>query len=106
MIPMWEFVVKYWVEFVFGLVAAGLVAGYKRLAKKVQDSKVMEQAVADGMKYLLMFKMREEGEKYLADERCSIEHKHEFEKVYNAYHALGGNGTITALKDKVLQLPI
>lgn len=103
---MWEFVVKYWVEFVFGLVAAGLIAGYKRLATKVQSNKETEKAIADGMKYLLMFKLREEGEKYLTESRCSIEEKHEFEKVYNAYHALGGNGTITALKDKVLQLPI
>lgn len=105
-ILMWDFVVKYWVEFVFGLVAAGLIAGYKRLATKVQSNKETEKAIADGMKYLLMFKLREEGEKYLTESRCSIEQKHEFEKVYNAYHALGGNGTITALKDKVLQLPI
>ena len=27
-------------------------------------------------------------------------------KLYNAYHALGGNGTITAVHDKILQLPI
>lgn len=103
---MWEFVLKYWVEFLFGIVAAGLIAGYKKLAGKIQGEKETEKAIADGMKYLLMFKLREEGEKYLTDGKCSTEHKHEFEKVYNAYHALGGNGTITALKDKVLQLPI
>ena len=27
-------------------------------------------------------------------------------KLYNAYHALGGNGTITAVYDKICQLPI
>jgi len=105
-IVLWDFVVKYWVEFIFGIIAAGLIAGYKRLAGRVQHDKETEKAIADGMKYLLMFKLREEGEKYLTDGKCSTEHKHEFEKVYNAYHALGGNGTITALKDKVLQLPI
>ena len=104
--PMWEFVVKYWVEFLFGIVAAGLIAAYKKLAGKIQSDKQMEQAIADGMKYLLMFKLREEGERYLKEGHCMTEHKHEYEKVYNAYHALGGNGTITALKDKVLQLPI
>lgn len=103
---MWDFVVKYWVEFLFGIVAAGLIAGYRKLSAKVQQSKNTEQAIADGMKYLLMFKLREEGEKYLTENRCSTEHKHEYEKVYAAYHALGGNDTITALKDKVLQLPI
>lgn len=103
---MWEFVLKYWVEFVFGLVAAGLVAAYRKMEVKIQNNKETEKAIADGMKYLLMFKLREEGEKYFTDGHCNIDQKHEFEKVYTAYHALGGNDTITALKDKVLQLPI
>lgn len=103
---MWDFVLKYWVEFAFGLVAAGLVAAYRKMAVKIQNNKETEKAIADGMKYLLMFKLREEGEKYLTDGHCNIDQKHEFEKVYTAYHALGGNDTITALKDKVLQLPI
>lgn len=103
---MWEFVLKYWVEFLFGIVAAGLIAGYKKLATKIQSNKETEKAIADGMKYLLMFKLREEGEKYMKEGRCTTEHKHEFEKVYNAYHALGGNDTITALKDSVLRLPV
>ncbi len=103
---MWDFVLRYWVEFLFGIVAAGLIAGYKKLASRIQSDKETEKAIADGMKYLLMFKLREEGEKYLSEGKCSTEHKHEYEKVYDAYHALGGNGTITALKDKILQLPI
>lgn len=106
MIKLWEFVVKYWVEFLFGIVAAGLIAGYKKLSAKVQSDKDTEKAIADGMRCLLMFKLREEGEKHLTDGRCSTENKREFEKVYNAYHALGGNDTITALKDQVLRLPI
>lgn len=106
MIELWDFVVKYWVEFLFGIVAAGLIAGYKKLSAKLQSDKDTEKAIADGMKYLLMFKLREEGEKHLTDGRCSTETKREFEKVYNAYHALGGNDTITALKDQVLRLPI
>ena len=103
---MWDFIVKYWVEFAFGLVAAGLIAGYKKLAGKVQTDKETEKAIADGVKYLLMFKLREEGETYLTENRCSIEQKHEYEKVYAAYHALGGNDTVTELKNKILQLPI
>ena len=103
---MWEFMLKYWVEFLFGIVAAALIAGYRKLAARIQADKETEKAIADGMKYLLMFKLREEGEKYLMDGHCNTDHKHEYEKVYNAYHALGGNGTITALKDQVLRLPV
>ena len=56
MIVLWDFVVKYWVEFIFGIVAAGLIAGYKRLAGRVQHDKETEKvdktdtkdAVTDG----------------------------------------------------------
>ena len=47
---MWDFVLKYWVEFAFGLIAAGLIAGYKKLATRIQSDKETEQAIADGMK--------------------------------------------------------
>lgn len=103
---MWEFVVKYWVEFAFGLVAAGLIGAYKHLYKKVKDNRSMEKAVAEGVKYLLMFQLREEGERYLKDKKCSIEDKREYEMVYDAYHALGGNNAITTLRDQVLNLPV
>ena len=103
---MWEFIVKYWLEVVFGLIVTGLTTAYGILARRIKAAKSTDQAIADGMKYLLMFKLREEGEKHLHDGKCSIEAKHEYEKVYNAYHALGGNGTITSLKDQILKLPV
>ncbi len=103
---MWDFIIKYWVEFLFGIIAAGLMAGYRAMAKKIRDGKKTESAVAEGMKYLLMFKLREEGERYVHEGKCSTDEKREFEKVYLAYHELGGNGTITSLKDQVLNLPV
>ena len=43
MMPMWEFVLKYWVEFAFGLVAAGLVAAYRKMAVKIQSNRDTEK---------------------------------------------------------------
>ena len=103
---MWDFVVKYWVEFLFGLVAAGLIAGYKKLANRIQSDKETEKAIADGMRCLLMYQLREEGEKHINAGSCTIDDKREFERAYNAYHTLGGNGTITSLKDQVIALPL
>lgn len=102
---MWEFIAKYWLEFVFGIVAAALTGAYAKLSKRVKETKAREQAIGDGVKYLLMFQLRELGEQYIADGKCSTEFKHEYEKVYIAYHALGGNGTITRLMEDVLRLP-
>ncbi len=103
---MWDFVLKYWVEFAFGLIAAGLAGAYKHLSRKVKENRTVEKAVAEGVKYLLMFQLREEGERYLRSNKCSIEDKREYEMVYNAYHELGGNNAITTLRDQVLNLPV
>jgi hypothetical protein len=103
---MWEFILKYWVEFLFGIIAAGLVAGYKKLANRIQSDKETEKAIADGMRCLLMYQLREEGEKHITAGSCTIDDKREFERAYNAYHMLGGNGTITSLKDQVIALPL
>lgn len=102
---MWDFIAKYWLETVFGVIVAALTAAYGVLAKRIKANRDQDKAIADGVKYLLMFQLREEGEKYLADGRCGTEQKHEYEKVYNAYHALGGNDTITELKGQILRLP-
>ena len=102
---MWEFIAKYWLEGLFGVVVTLLTAAYRKLAKRVEANRITDQAIADGVKYLLMFQLRELGEQYIADGKCATESKHEYEKVYNAYHALGGNDTITQLKSQVLSLP-
>lgn len=102
---MVDWIVKYWIEVVFGLIVAGLGIAYKRLAVKIKDTKAKDDAIAEGVKYLLMLQLREKGEQYLRDGYCSTEQKHEYEKAYSAYHALGGNDTITALKESVLKLP-
>lgn len=100
-----EWIVKYWIEVVFGAIVTVLGLAYKRLASKLKDAKSKDDAIAEGVKYLLMLQLREKGEQYIRDGYCSTEQKHEYEKAYNAYHALGGNDTITALKESVLKLP-
>lgn len=103
---MWEFVVKYWLEVVFGFIVAALTAAYGTLAKRLKATKLTDQAIADGMRCLLMYQLRAEGEKHITAGSCSVDDKREFERAYNAYHTLGGNGTITSLKDQVMALPL
>ena len=102
---MLDFIIKYWLEVLFGGFLTLLGFLYKRMSKRIKENSERDQAIADGMKYLLMFKLRDEGERKIAEGHCSAQDKHEYEKVYNAYHALGGNDTITELKNQVLRLP-
>ena len=43
---------------------------------------------------------------YRKENGISTQDLETMDKLYTAYHALGGNGTITAVHDKILELPI
>ena len=46
------------------------------------------------------------GKQYIAQEHISVEALDDFEHLYNAYHALGGNGTGTEIYKRVKELPM
>ena len=55
---IWEFIVKYWLEFVFGLIASGIVTGvtlmYKQRKKKAEDrQEQMNKDIAKNIKTIL-----------------------------------------------------
>ena len=52
---MLEFIIKYWMEWGFGIVAGGLTLAYRRLSKKVKEQKDENKAMKDGLKAILLF---------------------------------------------------
>ena len=55
---IWEFIIKYWLEFVFGLIASGIVTGvtfmYKQRKKKAEDrQEQMNKEIAKNIKTIL-----------------------------------------------------
>lgn len=46
------------------------------------------------------------GKQYIEREYVTIEDMKDFEYLYKAYHALGGNGTGTEIYERVKNLPI
>lgn len=46
------------------------------------------------------------GKQYIAQEHISVEALDDFEHLYKAYHALGGNGTGTEIYKRVKELPM
>lgn len=92
---MLEFIVKYWAQWLFGIVAAGLTAAYRNLSKKIKAQKEENKAIKNGLLAILHDRL------YQA---CT----HYIEKgyIYKSYHALGGNGTGTELYTRAKALPI
>lgn len=64
-----------------------------------------DRAISDGVQCLLRAEIIACHERYEADGRCPIYAKESLKRVYEAYHALGGNDIATALYEETLALP-
>lgn len=100
-----EWVAKYWVEWVFGLVVAGVAAYCKRIAAQVKKEREEQKALRDGMRSLLRRQIIADCEQAARDGYCETKTKDTIEDMYQSYHALGGNGVVTHLKAQIMNLP-
>lgn len=112
-----EWVVKYWIEWVFGLIIAGLGWAVKHLAGKVkaeraarealeEQQKQETEAIKDGMKSLLRRQILEDCKRVSADGYCGATMRDTITAMYEAYTALGGNGTVKDAVTEVRELPM
>lgn len=102
---MIDFIIKYWLEVIFGVVVAGVGAISFSLRSKLKKQIEKEKALENGVCSLLRAEMIRSGEKYIQKRYCKIYAKDAFDKAYKAYHELGGNGTMTELHEQVMNLP-
>lgn len=99
-----ELVVKYWFEFALGVVAAGAIAFYKQLEGKVHKQFTDQKALKEGMLALLRSGIISNYEKYMKREWIPIYAMENVLALYDAYHALGGNGAVDKLIDELKDL--
>ena len=98
---MWDFVLKYWIEFAFGLAVAGLSLLYRKLSGRVKRF----EAIGNGVQALLRDRIIQAYNNYQDKGFCPIYARDNVEKMYQEYHALGGNGMITELVERIKELP-
>lgn len=101
-----EWIANNWVELLFGEFAAGFTWAYRRLAKRVRDEIEDHRATKLGMQSLLRDRLIGAHAHYKS--RGSITY-HGLEAVlsmYEAYHTLGGNGTVTTVIEEIKELPV
>ena len=90
-----DWIIKYWVQWLFGLICAALLAGYRHLAKRVKEQEEERKAIKAGLLAILHDRL------YAECSRCLAQGS-----IYRSYHALGGNGTGTELYNRAKGLPI
>lgn len=106
---MWDFIVKYWLEFVFGLIVAGLGAAYGRLEKKFKHEKAKNAAIESGLRGILRIQILDTYDKCKeAGSRISVSRKDAIVSIYQSYCALGDHvdDTIKALYEEIIHMTI
>ena len=96
-VPDW--ILKYWVEALFGAIIATLTARYRNLVKK-------NKAIEDGVIALLHDRLYQACNHFIAKGYIDTSGLKNLEYLYKAYHALGGNGTGTELYNRAKALSI
>lgn len=100
-----EWITKYWVEWLFGLVIAGLTWAVRRMGARIHKAQDENQALRDGMKSLLRAQIIENCERAGRDGWCGPRMRDTINDLYASYHALGGNGTVTSVVEQTMRLP-
>lgn len=105
-----EFIIEYWLEVLFGVFSAGMVAWCKSLQKKLKQKQTEQDALKEGMKAILHDMLFQICEKYLALGYIPVEDSEEVlaraAVLWNAYSGLNGNGTGEKVYTRFTNLPI
>lgn len=94
-----------WVVWLFAALFTLMGAAYRLLYKRVQAESVKSAALNDGMQALLRDRIIQAHNYYLDKGYCPIYAKENVKRMYDAYHALGGNDVATRLKDEMMDMP-
>lgn len=98
---MRDFILKYWLEIIFGAAVSALSCGYARLRARMKRQKSIER----GILALLHDRLYQACSGYLEAGRCEIDGKKNLEYMFLPYKELGGKGTAEAMYRQCLELP-
>lgn len=98
---MIEFITHYWLEVIFSGVLAGFGVAFRVLSKRVKE----QDAIKQGIVALLRDRIIQAYNHYMDKGYCPIYAQDNLHMLYEQYHSLGGNGTVTNLVGELKKLP-
>lgn len=98
---MQDWIMKYWLQELFALLAGTVGLIFGRLRKQRTE----QAAIKDGMLALLHDRIFSVYAECKTKKYASVEDMRNLEYLYRPYHNLGGNGTGTELYDRVKSMP-
>ena len=100
-----EWIAKYWIEWLFGIVVAALGWLIRRINKRVKDAAEKNTAIELGIQALLRAQMISDYNHYFEKGSAPIYARENFENIYQQYRNLGGNGVMVDIHSKFMALP-
>lgn len=100
-----DWITKYWVEWVFGIISAVLIGLFNSLRKKIKTEQEKQEAIKAGLQALLRAQIIDMYERYSEKGYAPIYVRDSFENAYKQYEKLGPNGVIADIHTKFLALP-
>lgn len=92
-----EFITKYWLEFIFGLLATGVISYMQTIKHKFEKSNKDYEAIREGMKALLRAEIIATYNHYVELAYMPIYARENLHDLYSQYKTLGGNGAIDSI---------
>ena len=96
-----DWIIKYWVQAAFG----GLLTAVGVLYRMFLGERKKRKALENGVRAMLRNDIIKLADKYLDAGEIPVYAMETLTAMYDAYHVLGGNGTITKLVEEVRRLP-
>ena len=106
---MWDFIVKYWLEFLFGIIVASLTTAYASLVRKFKAERAKNSAIENGLRGILRIQILDTYDRCVADgRRISVSRKDAIVSIYQSYCALGDHvvDTIKQLYEELIHMTI
>lgn len=110
---MEEFIIKYWLEVIFGAILWLIGLRYKKIKKKQEEQEKMQkeqerknQAIERGVQALLRNELIRRFREYKTKGEMSMLDKENMEHMFTEYFNLGGNGLMEEVHEEFLNIPI
>ena len=98
---MFEFILKYWIEFLFGVIISGMGI----IGKILYGQYLKNKAIGKGVEALLRNGIVQTYNKWSEKGYCPIYARENAIRMYEPYHTLGGNDVATDLIEDLKKLP-
>ena len=97
---------EWWIEWLLGILGASIIAGFRVLYKRQKKAEKRQEALESGMQAILRDRILTSYYHYHERGNITVHGLENVNLMYESYHALGGNGTMTTLVNAMREMEV